>query len=93
MMIAGFILAHLCLLAMLLGFILPRYYDCFIPPSRQGESTQGTIPNEPRPQDVGQSGMTSFHGTEIDAVPAGSTLGDIQSLEFKSHTNPTGTKL
>lgn len=93
MMIAGFILAHLCLLAMLLGLVLPRYFDCFIPPSRYGESTQGTIPNEPRPQDLGQPAMTSFHGTEIEAVPAGSALGDIQSLEFKSHSGHVGMKL
>lgn len=78
---------------MLLGLVLPRYYDCFIPPSRYGESTQGTIPNEPRPQDLGQPAMTSFYGTEIEAVPAGSALGDIQSLEFKSHSGHVGMKL
>ncbi|KAL4866530.1 hypothetical protein BDV12DRAFT_172748 [Aspergillus spectabilis] len=37
LMITGFILAHLILLLILLGFVLPRYYDIFIPPDRIGE--------------------------------------------------------
>ena len=51
-MIAGFILAHLCLLLILLGFVMPRYYNVFIPPHRQSEGTQKTIANEPTGQDV-----------------------------------------
>ncbi|KAL2847746.1 hypothetical protein BJY01DRAFT_164243 [Aspergillus pseudoustus] len=37
LMITGFILAHIILLIILLGFVLPRYYDVFIPPARIGE--------------------------------------------------------
>ncbi|KAI9371047.1 hypothetical protein BJX61DRAFT_512789 [Aspergillus egyptiacus] len=37
LMITGFILAHLILLAILLGFVMPRYYDVFIPPDRVNE--------------------------------------------------------
>ncbi|KAL2855726.1 hypothetical protein BJX68DRAFT_231095 [Aspergillus pseudodeflectus] len=37
LMITGFILAHFILLAILLGFVIPRYYDVFIPPNRIGE--------------------------------------------------------
>ncbi|KAL4964297.1 sodium:neurotransmitter symporter family protein [Aspergillus stella-maris] len=37
LMITGFILAHIILLVILLGFVMPRYYDVFIPPNRIGE--------------------------------------------------------
>ncbi|EKG16607.1 Sodium:neurotransmitter symporter [Macrophomina phaseolina MS6] len=46
MMIAGFILAHLCLLMMVMGFIMPRYYDCFVPPHRRSEGTGETVVNQ-----------------------------------------------
>lgn len=52
LMIVGFIVAHICLLVILLGFVMPRYYSVFIPPSRQGEGTEETIANEPKGQDV-----------------------------------------
>lgn len=45
-MITGFILAHLCLLAILLGFVMPRYYDVFIPPDRVTDGTEVTFVNE-----------------------------------------------
>ncbi|KAJ5734831.1 hypothetical protein N7533_013234 [Penicillium manginii] len=48
MMIAGFILAHLCLLLILLGVILPRYYNIFVPRHRRAEGTEETIPQQPR---------------------------------------------
>ncbi|KAF7593750.1 hypothetical protein BBP40_010926 [Aspergillus hancockii] len=80
MMIAGFILAHLCLLAILLGLVLPRYYDCFIPFDRRGERTDETIANEVREQHFEMSGMTSFHRTGGDAVPTGSSMGGVKSF-------------
>jgi solute carrier family 6 GABA transporter-like protein 1 len=51
MMIAGFILAHICLLLILLGVVFPRYYDIFIPTERRAEGTEKTIANEPKEQD------------------------------------------
>ncbi|CAG7926686.1 unnamed protein product [Penicillium olsonii] len=51
MMISGFILAHFCLLLILLGVVFPRYYDIFIPPQRRAEGTEATIANEPKEQD------------------------------------------
>lgn len=47
MMIAGFILAHLCLLMIVVGFVAPRYYDCFVPPARRNEGAEVTVVNEP----------------------------------------------
>lgn len=51
-MIAGFILAHLCLLLILLGLILPRYYNIFIPRNRRSEGTETTVPLQPRPSNL-----------------------------------------
>ncbi|OJJ53482.1 hypothetical protein ASPSYDRAFT_94684 [Aspergillus sydowii CBS 593.65] len=45
LMIAGFILAHIVLLIILLGFVMPRYYDVFIPPHRidEGKTLMGEL--------------------------------------------------
>lgn len=52
MMIAGFILAHFCLLLILLGLVFPRYYDVFIPPGRRTEGKEETIANQPKEQEL-----------------------------------------
>ncbi|KAF1942614.1 SNF-domain-containing protein [Clathrospora elynae] len=43
MMITGFILSILTIIAVLLGFVMPRYYDAFIPSQRRGEGTEPTV--------------------------------------------------
>ncbi|KAI0545699.1 hypothetical protein F4679DRAFT_575991 [Xylaria curta] len=43
LMITGFTLAHILLVLILVGFVMPRYYDIFIPPSRQGEGMEKTV--------------------------------------------------
>jgi len=50
MMITGFILSTICMIVILLGFIMPRYYDAFIPLHRRHEGTQETVLNEPSEQ-------------------------------------------
>ncbi|KAK2763058.1 hypothetical protein FQN54_009691 [Arachnomyces sp. PD_36] len=52
LMIAGFVLAIICLCVILLGFIMPRYYQVFIPPNRRGEGLEETVPNELKEQKV-----------------------------------------
>lgn len=47
MMIAGFILSILGMVAVLLGFVMPRYYDAFIPVDRRGEGTKETVLDQP----------------------------------------------
>jgi solute carrier family 6 GABA transporter-like protein 1 len=42
MMITGFILAHLTMLAIILGYAIPRYYDAMIPIERRDEGTEVT---------------------------------------------------
>jgi len=48
MMITGFIIAHIGLAVVLLGFVMPRYYDALIPLHRRGEGTELTVANEPK---------------------------------------------
>lgn len=43
MMIAGFILAHITMILVILGFTMPRYYDAFIPIERRMEGTDPTV--------------------------------------------------
>lgn len=52
LMITGFILTHLCLLGILLGLVMPRYYDVFIPPSRRNDGGEETIVNEAKEEEV-----------------------------------------
>jgi solute carrier family 6 GABA transporter-like protein 1 len=43
MMITGFILSILTIIVVLTGFVMPRYYDAFIPIERRGEGTEPTM--------------------------------------------------
>ncbi|KAF2678015.1 SNF-domain-containing protein [Lentithecium fluviatile CBS 122367] len=43
MMIAGFIIAHITMLAIIVGYAVPRYYDTLIPIDRRGEGTEPTV--------------------------------------------------
>ncbi|PGH16193.1 hypothetical protein AJ79_01960 [Helicocarpus griseus UAMH5409] len=47
LMISGFILAHLGMFVILLGLIMPRYYDVFIPLHRRSEGTEETVAGMP----------------------------------------------
>tara|TARA_R110002003_G_scaffold126_50_gene11856 strand:+ start:6672 stop:6959 length:288 start_codon:yes stop_codon:yes gene_type:complete len=46
MMITGFILSILTIIVVLVGFVMPRYYDAFIPIGRRGEGTEPTTAME-----------------------------------------------
>ncbi|TXT09155.1 hypothetical protein VHUM_02629 [Vanrija humicola] len=50
MMIAGFIVSMLTVSVMLLGFVVPRYFDIFVPPHRRLEGTEKTTANELKPE-------------------------------------------
>ncbi|KAI9806944.1 MAG: hypothetical protein M1833_002602 [Piccolia ochrophora] len=50
LMITGFTLSHSCLLLVAVGFVMPRYYEVFIPPHRRHEGTEETVANEPKGQ-------------------------------------------
>lgn len=67
MMIAGFILAHLGLLLILLGFVMPRYYDVFIPLDRRDEELKVTQANQP-PEEMPEETVTSHVHKETAAA-------------------------
>lgn len=52
MMITGFILSIATLAVMILGFIMPRYFDVFVPKHRREEGTEATVANELRIEPV-----------------------------------------
>jgi solute carrier family 6 GABA transporter-like protein 1 len=45
-MILGFIIAHLTMLGVILGYAIPRYYDALIPMERRGEGTEPRVAME-----------------------------------------------
>lgn len=61
-MITGFIVANICMVLIILGFVLPRYYEVFIPPHRRHEGSGPTIAMEPK--------------LEIESRPGGTDLED-----------------
>ena len=68
MMITGFILSILGMVGVLLGLVMPRYYDAFIPAHRRDEGTQVTVLNEP----TGQLDTLSVVSSDIDGGESGS---------------------
>ncbi|CAD0115502.1 unnamed protein product [Aureobasidium uvarum] len=71
MMIAGFILSILGMVGVLLGFVVPRYYDCFVPWQRREEGMKETLLDRPVEQgdavsvgseDGGESGREKIGG-------------------------------
>jgi solute carrier family 6 GABA transporter-like protein 1 len=54
MMITGFILSILTIIVILLGFVMPRYYDAFIPAERRGEGTEPTVATETKGELAGK---------------------------------------
>ncbi|KAL6242046.1 hypothetical protein RBB50_010958 [Rhinocladiella similis] len=62
LMITGFIVANICMVLIILGFVLPRYYEVFIPPHRRHEGSGPTIAMEPK--------------LEIESRPGGTDLED-----------------
>ncbi|KAF1968292.1 Sodium:neurotransmitter symporter [Bimuria novae-zelandiae CBS 107.79] len=67
MMITGFILSHLGMLAIIMGYAIPRYYDALIPVERREEGTEPTIAMDTKGEFAGRpvAGMA-----ERGAVPA-----------------------
>lgn len=51
LMILGFIVSLIGLCVIILGFVMPRYFDAFVPKSRRAEGTEETIVNELKRED------------------------------------------
>jgi solute carrier family 6 GABA transporter-like protein 1 len=67
MMISGFILAHICLLLILLGVVFPRYYNVFIPSHRRCEGTEATTPNKRKEL----NSVLEAHGIDVESSMPG----------------------
>ncbi|KAI5198111.1 hypothetical protein AUEXF2481DRAFT_70806 [Aureobasidium subglaciale EXF-2481] len=66
MMITGFILSVLGMVAVLLGFVMPRYYDALVPMDRRDEGTEETVLNEPMRQiDAIAAADSDIEGGEV----------------------------
>ena len=78
MMIAGFILSILGMVAMLLGFVMPRYYDVFIPVDRRDEGVQKTVLNEPTSRFDEQEQYVGH--SDVDGGESGSLRADDKTL-------------
>lgn len=55
MMIAGFILSILTVVVILVGFVMPRYYDAFIPLHRREDGTETTTALQTKGEVAGMS--------------------------------------
>ncbi|KAF2660352.1 SNF-domain-containing protein [Lophiostoma macrostomum CBS 122681] len=73
MMIAGFILAHITMLVVILGFTIPRYYDVFIPVERRMEGTDTTVAMETK----GEIGGRSLEDAEAEHGKESGSDGDV----------------
>jgi solute carrier family 6 (neurotransmitter transporter, GABA) member 1 len=75
MMITGFILANIGMVIIVLGFVVPRYYDVFVPPHRRGEGVEDTAPCEPKGQVVARAinDRNNSHDKTVDGGEHGLT--------------------
>ncbi|KAI5263170.1 SNF-domain-containing protein [Aureobasidium subglaciale] len=67
MMITGFILSILGMVGVLLGFVMPRYYNALIPMERRGEGKQETVLDEP----TGQIDAISVANSDVEGGEVG----------------------
>lgn len=79
LMILGFIVAHLGMVLVIGGCIIPRYYNVFIPPHRRSEGTEKTVVLEPYGEVIarvvadesGESGDGGLEKTSDDGKTSG----------------------
>lgn len=74
MMIAGFILAWLCLIAMIVAFVFPRYYDPLIPLHRRGDGMEPTVVNELKGEVIARA-VEDERARDTDPAEAGQAYG------------------
>ncbi|KAI5236653.1 SNF-domain-containing protein [Aureobasidium subglaciale] len=67
MMITGFILSILGMVGVLVGFVMPRYYNALIPMERRGEGKQKTVLDEP----TGQIDAISVANSDVEGGEVG----------------------
>jgi solute carrier family 6 GABA transporter-like protein 1 len=91
MMIAGFILSIITIIVVLLGLVMPRYYDAFIPTHRRVEGTEPTVAMETKGELAGKpiaemvSAEQGLSGIMRDSSSA-------QEVDEDKHVKTTGLK-
>lgn len=86
-MILGFIVAHLGMVLVIGGCIIPRYYNVFIPPHRRGEGTEETVAMEPKGEviarvvadETGEAGVEKSSDDEKSPAPPAYTSSETAS--------------
>lgn len=91
MMIAGFILSIITVIVILLGLVMPRYYDAFIPVARRFEGTEPTVTMQTKGELAGRPIAEMFIAEHGDsATMRDSSSG--QGLDTDKHVKTTGVK-
>lgn len=91
MFISGFILSILTVIAILLGLVMPRYYDAFVPVHRRAEGTEPTVPMQTKGELAGKpiaETVAAEHGDS--SVMRDSYSG--QDLGHENHAKTTSVK-
>jgi len=91
MMIAGFILSILTIIVILLGLVMPRYYDAFIPVHRRLEGTEPTVAMQTKGEVAGRPIADMVTAEQGDS----STMRDsssVQELDGDKKIKTTGVK-
>jgi solute carrier family 6 GABA transporter-like protein 1 len=89
MMIAGFILANITMVVIILGLTIPRYYDAFIPMERRGEGTEPTIAMQTKDEITGApiGDLVRAEGGQV--TPAYSSSPDFENEGASKLEEPT----
>ncbi|KAH7408239.1 hypothetical protein DE146DRAFT_752384 [Phaeosphaeria sp. MPI-PUGE-AT-0046c] len=94
MMIAGFILSILTVLVILIGFVMPRYYDAFIPIHRRQEGTEPTTAQDTKGELAGMpvSHIANAEGGQAALARECSSEGEDKTVkEDAAHSYPRAT--
>lgn len=80
-MILGFIVAHLGMVLVIGGCIIPRYYNVFIPPHRRAEGTEETVAMQPKGEVVAR------------AIAEGAGSSDLEKMDTEKPEAPTAPEV
>ncbi|EMD66907.1 hypothetical protein COCSADRAFT_135357 [Bipolaris sorokiniana ND90Pr] len=91
MMISGFILSILTIIVILLGLVMPRYYDAFIPVYRRSEGTEPTMAMQNKGELGGKPATETIaaehgHGSVIRDLSPGQETGGEKQVKTTSLT-------
>lgn len=94
MMIAGFILSILTVTVILVGFVMPRYYDAFIPIHRREEGTEPTTAQDTKGELAGMpvSQIANAEGGQAALARESSSEREDRAIkEDAAHSYPKTT--